>query len=205
MTTYTHPFCVYLTLWRGMFYIGSSSVEKVKKGYRGSVRAHEFREIWRRDLKENPTRFRTRIFKTCATRQEAYGMEEGLQKKLHVLNHPTVYVNRHIANEKFYCAGHSKETRKKMSTVRRGRKQCGGMLGVTQSEETRRKISSALRGKKKSVEAVRKASEGRCKPCSDGMNSFNSVKEMATTLSITSSQVSYRMRSLDWPEWNYLI
>ncbi len=58
-------FCTYLTTYSGnklpLFYIGSSSVERVNNGYHGSVKSKAYSTIWKSELKHNPHLFKTRI------------------------------------------------------------------------------------------------------------------------------------------------
>jgi hypothetical protein len=58
-------FCIYLTIYLGdklpPFYIGSTSVEKINKGYHGSVTSAKFKTIWQSELKHNRHLFRTFI------------------------------------------------------------------------------------------------------------------------------------------------
>lgn len=50
-------YCTYLTTYFGnklpMFYIGSTSVSKIKNGYRGSVSSKQYKTVWMKELKEN--------------------------------------------------------------------------------------------------------------------------------------------------------
>lgn len=94
-------YCVYLTLWRGMFYIGKTSIDKIEKGYRGSVMSQEFKKIWAHDLKYHPDKFSIKIFKTYESEIEALEAEEKFQKALCVLDKPNIYVNRAISNKYF--------------------------------------------------------------------------------------------------------
>lgn len=175
MTMYAHPFCVYVTLWRGMFYIGSSSVKRVLAGYHGSVTSTELKEIWKWDLKERPDCFQTMIFKTYATREEAYEKEAYFQRKLDVLKKATMYANRSIANKEFFNAGGyklSQKTRLKQSIAQLGNTSSKGRVI---SEKHRKGLSKprSIQGKQNmSDSAKRRIADGTMTiPC--GMKGRN--------------------------------
>lgn len=109
-------YCVYLTIYYGnkmpMFYIGSSSLEKVKNGYRGTVSSKAYGKIWKSELKNNPQLFKTMIVSLHSSRKEAFDKEEIIQKKLNVIKN-TLYLNKSYANSKFYLTQHSPWTRNK--------------------------------------------------------------------------------------------
>lgn len=83
-------YCVYLTTYLGdalpPFYIGSSSIEKIENGYKGSVLSKRWKNIWNDEIKNNPQLFRVEIIKTFHTRQEATNYEHDYQKKHDVVN-----------------------------------------------------------------------------------------------------------------------
>lgn len=64
MSTY----CIYLTIYLGdklpPFYIGSTSIDKINKGYHGSVTSAKFKNIWQSELKYNRHLFHTFIIPT---------------------------------------------------------------------------------------------------------------------------------------------
>lgn len=115
MSTY----CVYLTIYRGkklpIFYIGSSSIAKIKNGYHGSVSSKEYGKIWKEELRNNPELFRTRIISSHDTREQAFDKEERIQKKLNVIKN-SLYINKAFANAKFSLKQHSSWTRDKFKT-----------------------------------------------------------------------------------------
>ena len=90
------PYCVYLTTYSGnklpMFYIGSSSIEKIQKGYKGSVSSKKYKHTWKEELKQNPQHFKTHIISYHTTRIEATKRENELQIKLNVVKSP-LYTN----------------------------------------------------------------------------------------------------------------
>lgn len=92
-------YCVYLTTYSGSllppFYIGSTIVSKINKGYRGSPSSVEFKHIWRREKIHNPHLFKTKIICTFDTREAAAKKESYLQQKLNVHINP-LYINKAI-------------------------------------------------------------------------------------------------------------
>lgn len=107
MDIYSNHFCVYLTCYRGNklppFYIGSSSVERVKNGYKGSVQSKKYKQTWNKELKENPHLFSTKIICTHKTRKEALSKEDFLQRSLNVVD-SLLYINLSFA-QKEGCFG----------------------------------------------------------------------------------------------------
>lgn len=93
-------YAVYLTSYSGNklppFYIGSSSVKKIEKGYRGSVRSKKYKNLWEKEIKEHPYLFKTIIISTHKTRKEATEKEHKLQKQLGVVK-SDMYVNMSLA------------------------------------------------------------------------------------------------------------
>jgi len=98
-------FCVYLTVYYGNklppFYIGHSTVQKIKNGYSGSVCSKQYGKIWRKEKREQPHLFKTKILQTFLTREDAAKREYELQKKLKVHKNP-LYTNLSI-NGKHFC------------------------------------------------------------------------------------------------------
>jgi len=90
-------YCVYLTTYFGNklppFYLGSTSIEKIKKGYRGSVKSAEFASTWRT---EDSSLFKTRIISIHSTRELALQKELTLQKLVNAPSNP-LYVNKSLA------------------------------------------------------------------------------------------------------------
>ena len=78
------------------FYVGSSSIEKVNKGYHGSVNSIKFGRIWKKEIKENPHLFKTIIVSIHEKRKEAIDKENKLQKLLNVVRNP-LYINQSTA------------------------------------------------------------------------------------------------------------
>lgn len=96
MNIYAHKFCVYLTVYRGNklppFYIGSSSVDKINNGYKGSVDSIKYGSVWKNEIKINKHLFKTIIISTHKTRKEATQKENKLQKLLNVVK-SSLYIN----------------------------------------------------------------------------------------------------------------
>lgn len=144
-------YCVYLTVYRGnklpMFYIGSSNVDKINKGYHGSVLSSEYKEIWKSELKNSPELFITRVISTHKTRQEAYQTEERLQKTQNVIS-SQLFINKAIANKTFNNFGKkdSIETKQKKSNSHKGKKVWNA--GYTaETHPSMLKISNSNKGK----------------------------------------------------------
>ena len=131
--------CVYLTTYFGnkmpMFYIGSTTITKFSNGYKGSVASKQYVAIWKAELKENPSLFKSRIISLHPNREEAFIKEEWLQKQLNVVANP-MYINKSFANGKFTLKQHSAYTRNKFKERVPWNK---GKTGVY-SESTRQKM-----------------------------------------------------------------
>lgn len=135
-------YCVYLTVYFGnkmpMFYLGSSIVEKVKKGYRGSVKSKKYAKIFSNELKNNPHLFKTIIISEYSSRSQAFDREYQLQKSLKVSTSP-MYINEALASP-FFC--------------QRNIGKNNGMFGKKHSEHSKEKMR-----KPKSSEARQKMSK----------------------------------------------
>jgi hypothetical protein len=135
-------YCTYLTVYSGNklppFYIGSSTVEKVNRGYRGSVKSKKYSITWKKELLDNPHLFKTKIITTHPTRKEAFDKELYFHEKLKVVNN-SLFINMSYANGKFFFFNMTQEYRDNMSRVMKGRKF---------SEEHKRKIGEANKRRK---------------------------------------------------------
>lgn len=82
-------YCVYITHYHGSLfpnnYIGSSSINKIEEGYRGSVKSKKYKKLWEQELRVNPHLFETLIISTHYTKQEALYKELILQKMFNVV------------------------------------------------------------------------------------------------------------------------
>lgn len=136
-------YCTYLTTYSGVklppLYIGSTSIQKIKTGYHGSVESMKYKQIWITELKENPHLFETKILTTHSTREEAFEEEIRYQIEHNVVRSPE-YINMSIANGKFLHIGHSDESKKKMSEAHKKR---------YENPEERKKTSESGKGKKR--------------------------------------------------------
>ena len=117
MSIYTH--CVYLTEYSGSklppFYIGSTSVEKVQNGYRGSVSSKEYSAIWKTELRTNPNLFKTIIISYCKDKKQSLEKEYYFQQRMNVVEN-SLYINKGFANKNFFfTCKHTKQTKQKQS------------------------------------------------------------------------------------------
>ena len=93
-------YCTYLTIYSGdklpKRYLGSTSLKKIKKGYRGSVASEDYRELWEDELRDNPQLFKTRVLNIHYTREEATRKELELHQKYQVVKNEN-FVNKALA------------------------------------------------------------------------------------------------------------
>lgn len=160
-------YCTYLTFYSGNklppYYIGSTSIFKIQKGYRGSVISYKYKSIWNSELKHNPHLFKTTILTVHADRQGAFDKELFFQESLRVVTSP-LYINMAYARKN----GHfgygekgrpkSEEHRKKISESKKGNQY---WVGRQHSEESKKKISDYNMGKKMPKETILKMVETR--------------------------------------------
>jgi len=140
-------YAIYLTTYMGnkmpMFYIGSSSVSRIKDGYHGTVVSKKYKEIWLSELKNNKHLFKTQIIKTYESRKEAIEAEFRVQKSLNVVKSP-LYINMSNASVNGFFGmsqkglQRSQETKDKLSKIHSGK---------TITEEHRAAISKKLKGR----------------------------------------------------------
>jgi hypothetical protein len=122
------------------FYLGSTSIKRIERGYRGSVASKEYQNRWVEALKTEPEKFTTKIVASCQTRGEAFKIECRLQERLGVVKSP-LYVNKSLARKNGFFGGEQRGS-------------ANHMFGKETPEHVKRKISTALTGKKKSSETV---------------------------------------------------
>lgn len=110
-------YCVYITIYSGNkmppFYIGYTKTSNIANGYRGTVKSKKYIEIWKSELKNNPQLFKTVILSYHNDKKDAICKEQYFQKKLDVLNKPTIYINRSIGmynNDIVWNKGKSSKT-----------------------------------------------------------------------------------------------
>jgi hypothetical protein len=168
-------YCVYLTIYSGNllppYYIGSTSLEKYNKGYKGSVSSKKYKTIWKNELKNHSELFDVLILDEFNTRQEALNAEYILQKKLNVVKSDQ-FINLTFAGDtKCFGTGWNKgismsdETKEKISLKLSGRKignyskdhcnaistakkgKSNGHLGKFHSDDTKLKMSNSAKGR----------------------------------------------------------
>jgi hypothetical protein len=132
-------FAVYLTTYSGAvlppFYIGSSSIKKIKSGYHGSVKSKKYKSIWEEELKNNPHFFLTKILSFWGTREEALIEELRIQKEHDVVK-SGLFINLAFACPNgFFGRDVSGENHPRY-----------GSRGKEVSSETRLKLSNAFTG-----------------------------------------------------------
>jgi len=151
-------FCTYLTIYNGKFlpkwYIGSTSVEKINKGYRGSIRSKKYKFKWSQELKEHPELFKTVIIKIFETRKEALQSEYEYQVGCDVVKSED-YINQSLAIPNGFFGmkpnKHTEVTKQKMHKPKSKEHAANisiGRKGIVFSEETRKKMSLAKKGMK---------------------------------------------------------
>ena len=93
-------YCVYLTTYHGdklpRYYIGSSSIENIKRGYKGSVSSSEFKTLWENEIRNNPELFSIEILSEYSTRKEATAAELNYQIENDVVKRSD-YSNKSLA------------------------------------------------------------------------------------------------------------
>jgi len=148
-------------------YIGSTSMENLKNGYRGSVTSIKYGEIFKEELKNNPHLFEYEVLSEHETRASALEVELtkqiefGVVKSLDYFNEALASVNgmfgRDVSGDSnpMYGNVHSEESKKKMS-IKRGNKK---RYDVTETH--REIISKAHKGKKVSENTKSLISENR--------------------------------------------
>lgn len=172
----TNIYCTYLTVYTGNklppFYLGSTSVDNINKGYRGSVSSEKYMAIWKQELHSHPDLFKTSILTRHETRQEAQDKEIIFHESLSVARNP-LYINMAHANGKFFTSGPlSPERIAKTAAANTGKKRTpeqnsrqsaakkGKKLGP-QSPEHIAKCVAANTGKKLSPETKAKMSAAK--------------------------------------------
>lgn len=100
-------YCTYNTIYTGdkmpPFYIGYTTVDKIKNGYHGSVASKKYKFIWKEELKNNPHLFETTIIDVYDTKEEAVAAERTLLESVQAHKNP-LYVNMSIGGRYFYTS-----------------------------------------------------------------------------------------------------
>lgn len=90
-------YCVYLTKYLGdklpPLYIGSTSVEKIRNGYKGSVASLKYGSIWKEEINNNPDLFEVTILSEHTSREDALSNEYRLHLKFDVVKSP-LFINQ---------------------------------------------------------------------------------------------------------------
>lgn len=93
-------YVVYITHYDGdkipQNYIGSTNIQRINSGYKGSIRSKKYRQIWNEELEQNPHLFSIEIISYHDTRQEALYKELCIQKLFNIVNNP-IFVNQAYA------------------------------------------------------------------------------------------------------------
>jgi hypothetical protein len=81
-----------------MFYIGSTSLDKINSGYIGSVKSRKYKDIFLHEKKYNKHLFKVSIVKKFSSREQALECELKLQQKLNVVR-SSMYINKSLARD----------------------------------------------------------------------------------------------------------
>lgn len=142
-------YCTYLTTYSGNklppFYVGSTSVTRIKEGYRGSVHSKKYKQIWNNELRENPHFFKTKIISLHNTRKEAIIKEEKFHRLLNVVK-SSMYINMAIAAPNGF---HGRDVSGELNP----------MYGKKHSEKSKSFMNADKKGKPLSIEHIIKISE----------------------------------------------
>jgi len=164
------------------FYIGSTSLDKIKNGYRGSVVSKKYGKIFKNELKTNPLLFEYEILSEHTTREEALEAELIQQKKNNVIkskdfiNESYASVNgmfgRDVSGEvnPMFGKKHSEKTKKILSEKR------GNLLRYSLTDEHKLIIGKTHKGKFVSEETKSKISNkknGTFTAIDESRNYFN--------------------------------
>lgn len=79
------------------FYIGSTSVDRVNQGYKGTVLSAAYKKVWKEEIKNRDELFETKIVSIHNSRQDALDKENKLHIQLGVKNN-NLYINKAIAS-----------------------------------------------------------------------------------------------------------
>lgn len=84
------------------FYIGSTSKSKLLSGYRGSIRSLKWKDIVKREMKENKELYSFEILSEHTTRQEALDAELEHQRQESVVTNPLYYNEAYATPNGFF-------------------------------------------------------------------------------------------------------
>ena len=86
----------YLGVLMPKYYLGSTSEDKLKSGYTGSVKSKKYKLLWKKESEENPQLFRYEILGKYDSRKAALDAEYDFQKFFNVVENPE-YINMSFA------------------------------------------------------------------------------------------------------------
>jgi hypothetical protein len=123
-------YCVYLTTYSGdklpKYYVGSSSLSKIKNGYKGSVSSKEWKLLWDYEIEFHPELFDVVIISEHRTRLEALQAELQYQLNYNVVESKN-YINKSLAQPNgFFGMDVSGENNPMYGKSRIGEKHNGG-------------------------------------------------------------------------------
>lgn len=177
-------YCTYLTIYRGNkmphFYIGRTTLGKIRRGYRGSVSSKLYKDTWKTELRENPGLFETRILSTHDDFQSCADRENALHVALKVHTNP-LYINMATGYGKFNT---SHRGEKDFWHGKDRSRERNPMFGRKHTTASKNAISEGLKGKTKGqkktpehVEAVRAALAGRNYEDLHGVEQARAIRE----------------------------
>lgn len=141
-------------------YIGSTSIEQINKGYRGSVCSKKYKVLWELELNDNPNLFKLEIISYHDTRSDATWKELQIQRIFNVVKNP-LFVNQAYASINGCFGmdqiGQTKSDEQKLAqSIRQTGKKRGPNKNPTKkynkspmTDETKEKISASSKGKKR--------------------------------------------------------
>lgn len=188
-------FCTYLVSYKGNklppFYIGYTSIDKIDRGYRGSVCSKTYGEIFHQELKQHPELFKIFILSTHDSRLDASKREEYVQLFFKVHRNP-MYINMNISGKHFNSIWtgrkHTPESINKMSKSTIGQKAWN--LGLT--KETCPSLMAASLKISKKAKGRSSAKKGR-----KGFKGYSPTSKDIERLSKQSSCIEYTLQTPD--------
>lgn len=137
-------FCVYLITYRGNklppFYIGSTSLAKINAGYMGSVSSKQYKEIWKKEIQQNPHLFNVHVLSTHPTRNEASMKEATLQKKMNARSN-SLYVNMADWHRGHLNYTHERSAEHNENLAKANRLKAKERIGFNHTEHAKKLIS----------------------------------------------------------------
>lgn len=171
--TSTNIYCTYVTYYSGNklppFYIGSSRLDRINNGYRGSIKSKKWKDIFKNEIKQNPSLFTIEIINTFENREEATTYELELQKSNNVVKSEWFYNESFAAPNGFFGrsdASHLKGMHtfvdecgnkfrlKTDDPIIKEKHLKGSTVGCKWSNETRNKLKIAFANRPKHTDEV---------------------------------------------------